>query len=68
LTAFAGRLLAVLTEPHCIHGQLLKVGASIGTHLAGFGEHAAEALHAADRTMYAMKNARGQTPSRMSRH
>ena len=57
-TALAGlvtRLRAALNRPHLIHGGLVRLPVSIGSHLAAPGDPAAAALDAADRAMYAAK-------------
>jgi GGDEF domain-containing protein len=46
-----------LAEPHLIHGQSVQVPASVGTHLAGPGDRAGDALRRADRAMYIVKRA-----------
>jgi diguanylate cyclase (GGDEF)-like protein len=58
LAGLVARLTSALTEPHLIHGNLLTVGASIGTYLATAGEDAANCVHRADTSMYAAKSSR----------
>jgi diguanylate cyclase (GGDEF)-like protein len=58
LAALATRIEAALAQPVQIHGQHVKVSASVGVHLAAPGESAAVALHAADLAMYKVKSAR----------
>jgi diguanylate cyclase len=59
----AARIAAALGEPVKIHGQQLHVSASVGVHLAAAGESAADALHAADVSMYKVKGARSRRQS-----
>jgi diguanylate cyclase (GGDEF)-like protein/PAS domain S-box-containing protein len=63
LAALAARIAAALGEPVKIHGQQLHVSASVGVHLAAAGESAADALHAADVSMYKVKGARSRRQS-----
>ena len=58
LTELAHRIEVVLGEPHCVHGNDVYVGASVGTHLADDGVTATEALRLADESMYAVKGTR----------
>ncbi|MEV0127156.1 sensor domain-containing diguanylate cyclase [Dactylosporangium sp. NPDC050688] len=62
--ALAVRLRAVLAEPFDVAGHEVRIGASVGLHLAGPGEDPDEALRTADQAMYAAK--RG--PDRPGRH
>jgi len=55
LDGLSGRVRAALSQPHLIHGHLVPVPVSIGTHLAAPGESADAALREADRAMYAAK-------------
>jgi diguanylate cyclase (GGDEF)-like protein len=55
LAGLVARLRAALNPPHLIHGGLVPVPVSIGSHLAAPGDPAAAALHAADQAMYAAK-------------
>jgi GGDEF domain-containing protein len=57
LAALAARITGALAEPHLIHGQSVQVPASVGTHLAGPGDVAGDALRRADRAMYIVKRA-----------
>ena len=52
------RLGAALAVPHHVHGHQVRVGGSIGSYLAEPGVTVAEALHAADQAMYAVKKSR----------
>jgi diguanylate cyclase (GGDEF)-like protein len=61
LDGLVARIGAALAEPHLVHGRLLPVTVSIGTHLATPGDPADAALHRADQAMYAVKRA-GQPP------
>jgi diguanylate cyclase (GGDEF)-like protein len=58
LARLAERIGAALGEPNQIHGQEVRVGASIGTYLAGPNDSSPEALRLADQAMYAIKRAR----------
>ena len=58
LKMIAGRIGDLLDEVHQIHGQQIRVGGSIGTHLPVFGESVTEAIGHADRDMYAVKGLR----------
>lgn len=58
LARLADRIGVVLGEPHCVHGQEVRVGASIGTYLAGTNDTVPEALRLADQAMYAIKRTR----------
>ena len=55
LDGLSGRVRAALDQPHLIHGHLIPVPVSIGTHLAGPGESADTALRQADEAMCAAK-------------
>lgn len=55
LDGLSGRVRSALNQPHLIHGHLVPVPVSIGTHLATPGESADAALREADRAMYAAK-------------
>jgi diguanylate cyclase (GGDEF)-like protein len=57
LAALAARITGALAEPHLIHGQSIPVPASVGTHLAGPGDLADDALRHADQAMYVIKRA-----------
>jgi diguanylate cyclase (GGDEF)-like protein len=57
LAALAARITGALAEPHLIHGQSIQVRASVGTHLAGPGDLADDALRHADQAMYIVKRA-----------
>jgi diguanylate cyclase (GGDEF)-like protein len=63
LAGLERRISTALCEPQHIHGQLVSVHASIGVHLAGGNDTAVEALHAADRAMYAVKGSRHRNGS-----
>ncbi|GAC1375399.1 MAG: GGDEF domain-containing protein [Acidimicrobiales bacterium] len=58
LSALATRIAAALDAPHQIHGRQVKVGGSVGAHLANPGASVDAALRQTDQAMYAMKNAR----------
>ncbi|MDG6104652.1 diguanylate cyclase [Dactylosporangium aurantiacum] len=60
----AVRLREVLAEPFDVAGHEVRIGASVGLHLAGPGEDPDEVLRTADQAMYAAK--RG--PDRPGRH
>jgi diguanylate cyclase (GGDEF)-like protein len=52
----AAKLVAAITEPFPVHGQLLHIGASVGLALApAHGSNPDELLRAADAAMYAAK-------------
>jgi diguanylate cyclase (GGDEF)-like protein len=55
LDGLSDRVAAALGQPHLIHGHLVYVPVSIGTHLAPPGESADAALRQADQAMYAAK-------------
>ena len=59
LAALARRITEALSEPHLIHGVLVRIGASVGLYLATRGENVIDALGRADQAMYAMKRLRG---------
>jgi len=61
LDGLVDRVAAALHEPHLVHGRLLRVPVSIGTHLATPGESADTVLRRADQAMYAVKRA-GRPP------
>ena len=58
LSAMAERIRSALAAPHQIHGQSVRVGGSVGIHLAAAGDTMTEALRAADQAMYAVKRNR----------
>jgi diguanylate cyclase (GGDEF)-like protein len=58
LTAMAERIGSALAEPHLVHGEQLRVGASLGVYLSAPGDTAAGAIHWADQAMYLVKNTR----------
>lgn len=58
LGRLADRVGVVLGEPTLIHGQEVRVAASIGSFLAGPGDDVSEALRLADQAMYAVKHQR----------
>jgi diguanylate cyclase (GGDEF)-like protein len=58
LARLAERIGAVLGEPNHILGQEVRVGASIGSYLAGPKGSSPEALRLADQAMYAIKKTR----------
>ena len=60
----AGRLRARIAEPFDVAGHEVRIGASVGLHLADPGEDPDEVLRTADQAMYAAK--RG--PDRPGRH
>jgi diguanylate cyclase (GGDEF)-like protein/PAS domain S-box-containing protein len=62
--ALTARLRARAAEPFEIHGHEVRIGASIGVHLAGPGEHPDAVLRTADQAMYAVKH----RPDRPGRH
>ncbi|MEU8240321.1 sensor domain-containing diguanylate cyclase [Actinoplanes missouriensis] len=55
----SGRIRYVLELPFRIAGQEIRIGASIGVHLAPAAENPDAALRAADHAMYAIKHAGG---------
>lgn len=57
-------LLAAAIEetPFEWHGHQIRLGVSVGAYTFRGGENAGEALDAADKAMYARKQAKGQTP------
>jgi diguanylate cyclase (GGDEF)-like protein len=58
LARLADQIGVALGEPNHIHGQEVRVGASIGTYLAGPNDSLPEALRLADQAMYAIKRTR----------
>lgn len=58
LTGLAARIRASLARPHLIHGLLVEVGASVGTHLATAGDDAVQCVQRADEVMYEQKRRR----------
>nr|BFE62577.1 hypothetical protein GCM10020063_071030 [Dactylosporangium thailandense] len=52
------RLRACADAPFVIQGEEVRIGASIGVHLAAPGEHPDAVLRTADQAMYAVKNGR----------
>jgi diguanylate cyclase (GGDEF)-like protein len=56
LAAMAARIDAVLRERHLIHGELVTVGASVGSHLAAADD--VDPLQRADEAMYEVKRRR----------
>ncbi|WP_432836483.1 diguanylate cyclase domain-containing protein [Dactylosporangium sp. CA-092794] len=50
------RLRAQIGEPFEIYGHEVRIGASIGVHLAAAGEHPDAVLRTADEAMYAVKH------------
>jgi diguanylate cyclase (GGDEF)-like protein/PAS domain S-box-containing protein len=62
--AVIARLRAAAGAPFEIGGQEVRIGASIGVHLAGPGEQPDAVLRTADEAMYAVKN----RPDRPGRH
>ena len=59
LDGLRGRVAAALAQPHLIHGHLVPVPVSIGTHLAAPGESPETALRQADQAMYTAKRPPG---------
>jgi diguanylate cyclase (GGDEF)-like protein len=57
LVGLAERITGTLAEPYLIHGYLVRVPASVGTHLAAPGEPVGAALRHADQAMYLLKRA-----------
>ncbi|WP_229069189.1 diguanylate cyclase domain-containing protein [Actinoplanes sp. DH11] len=58
-TTMSGRIRYVLELPFRIGGQEIRIGASVGLHLAPAAENPDAALRAADHAMYAVKHAGG---------
>jgi diguanylate cyclase (GGDEF)-like protein len=58
LAAVVARVRDALGEPYLVHGNLVTVGASVGTYLATAGEHVTDCLDRADKSMYDVKRAR----------
>ncbi|GAA2605478.1 hypothetical protein GCM10010399_40620 [Dactylosporangium fulvum] len=58
------RLRELIREPFEIHGNEVRIGASIGLHLAAPGERPDDVLRTADQAMYAVKYG----PERPGRH
>lgn len=56
------RVRVALDEPYRIHGQRVRVGRSVGAHLAAPGQSVAEALRAATDDMYLAKEAGTYSP------
>jgi diguanylate cyclase (GGDEF)-like protein/PAS domain S-box-containing protein len=63
-SALVERLRGRIAEPFELHGQEVRIGASIGVHLAGPGEPPDAVLRTADHAMYAVKHG----PERPGRH
>ena len=57
LAAIVTRLSALCAAPQLIHGQSVRIGCSIGAHLAGPGDTPAAAIAYADEAMYEIKGA-----------
>ncbi|MBG0560080.1 diguanylate cyclase domain-containing protein [Actinoplanes aureus] len=62
--SMSGRLRYVLELPFRIAGQEIRIGASIGVHVAPVAEDPDTALRAADHAMYTIKHAGGGRGSR----
>ena len=62
LAGLVARITHTLGEPHLVHGNSVRVSASVGTYLASAGESAAECLHRADTAMYDLKRGRPKPP------
>ncbi len=62
--ALTVRLRAAIAEPFDVAGHEVRIGASVGLHLADPGEDPDEVLRTADQAMYAAKRA----PDRPGRH
>jgi len=58
LAALVTRISRSFDELHLVHGVHLRIRCSVGTHLAGAGEMAAEAISKADLAMYEIKRSR----------
>ena len=58
LAGLATRISRALAEPHTVHGQDVRVLASVGAYLTSPGDAADHALRQADQAMYAVKHAR----------
>jgi len=58
LATLVTRLSVAFDEPHLVHGEYLRIGCSVGTHLAAAGETVVDAISCADRAMYETKRSR----------
>jgi diguanylate cyclase (GGDEF)-like protein len=66
--SLAERTEALLSEPVHYHGQVVTVGASVGTLVARGGEDPADVLTRADQAMYERKRARKARPAAALTH
>ena len=69
--AMCARIRHTIQLPFLIGGQEVRIGASVGVHLAAGAGDPDEALRAADHAMYAVKRSRGgrsAEPARVGRH
>ena len=62
LRSLSRRIVTSLEEPHLLHGEQVRVGVSVGRHLASSDEDADAVLAAADARMYDDKRRRKTGP------
>jgi diguanylate cyclase (GGDEF)-like protein len=62
LRSLSRRIVTSLEEPHQLHGEQVRVGVSVGRHLASSDEDADAVLAAADARMYDDKRRRKTGP------
>jgi diguanylate cyclase (GGDEF)-like protein len=60
LVSLAARITDALAQRHLVHGHLLHVPASVGTHLATPGDAVARSVRCADTAMYTIKQHRSK--------
>ncbi|MCY1140109.1 sensor domain-containing diguanylate cyclase [Actinoplanes sp. Pm04-4] len=66
--AMTARIRDAIAHPFVVGGAQVRIGASVGVHLAAGATDPDEALRAADHAMYAVKHARSYPQARAGRH
>jgi len=66
--AMSARIREALSAPFVVGGTQVRIGASVGAHLAAGSTDPDEALRAADHAMYAVKHSRSYPQARAGRH
>nr|WP_221378881.1 sensor domain-containing diguanylate cyclase [Actinoplanes polyasparticus] len=66
--AMTARIREAVSAPFVVGGTQVRIGASVGAHLAAGSTDPDEALRAADHAMYAVKHSRTYPQARAGRH
>ncbi|WP_250038077.1 sensor domain-containing diguanylate cyclase [Paractinoplanes maris] len=66
--AMSARIRESIAAPFVVGGSPVRIGASVGVHLAAGSTDPDEALRAADHAMYAVKHSRGYPQEKAGRH